>query len=173
MGLVVIVPLLTYALAYGETPRWKVFSNRAGWSIKYPGDWRIASCRFCEDPTAPHVFVDFFPPVNTDSGWVMVEPLQDKPSGMALDGWFIEIKKTANLNPRLTEQRFILNDLPALKVRYRNLHEGGDEMEAVYVVSGSRTFAIKFAGDKPGLSLEKFGNYHTFLQMVGTFKVKR
>ena len=46
-------------------------------------------------------------------------------------------------------------------------------MEEVYVISGSRTFAITFDGDKPGFTLEKFGNYHTFLQMVETFEVKR
>ena len=109
--------------------------------------------------------------MDSDSGWVMVEHLEDKPKGMAVDAWFTEVKQTANLNPQLTEQRFILNGVPALRVRYRN--PDGDEMEEVYVVSDSRTFEIHFDGDKPGLSLQELGNYHTFLQMLKTFRVKR
>jgi hypothetical protein len=165
--------LLICALAFGEGPTWKVFSNRAGWSIDYPSDWTIASCKSCEDPTAPEVFVDFFPSTDRDSGWVMIEHLADKPSGMAVDTWFAELKQTANLNPRLKEQRFTTHDLPALCVRYRNANDGGEEMESVYVLSGSQTFAITFSGEEPGLSLEKFGNYNTFLQMVKSFRAKR
>lgn len=172
-GLLFAVPLLICALAYGETANRKLFSNRAGWSINYPSDWKIGSCKSCQDPTAPNVFVDFFPSSNRDSGWVMVEPLADERSGTTVDAWFTKIKQTANLNPQLTEQRLTLNGLPALKVRYRNPIGGGHEMEEVYVVSDSRTFAITFDGDSPGLPVDEFGNYHTFLQMVETFKVKR
>ena len=164
--------LLICALAFGEGTPWKVFSNRAGWNIDYTSDWTIGSCTSCKDPTAPDVFVDFFPPTDSDSGWVMVEHLADKPSGMTVDTWLAEIKQTVNLNPRLKEQRFTVHDLPALSVRYRNPNNGGEEMESVYVVSGTRTFAIEFGGEKPGLSLEKFGNYGTFLQMVRSFGVK-
>jgi len=46
-------------------------------------------------------------------------------------------------------------------------------MEDVYAISGSRTFAITFDGDTLGLTLEEFGNFHTFLQLVETFEVKR
>jgi hypothetical protein len=75
--------LLICALAFGEGPTWKVFSNRAGWSIDYPSDWTISSCRSCKDPTAPEVFVDFSPPTDSDSGWVMIEHLPDKPNNRA------------------------------------------------------------------------------------------
>jgi hypothetical protein len=171
--LVLILPLSICLQTYGETPRWKVFTSRAGWSINYPSEWKIGSCKSCPDPTAPDVFVDFLPPKDKNSGWVMVEHLAGKPSSTTVDAWFTEIKRTANLNPRLAEQRFMLDDLPALKVRYRNPSCGGHEMEEVYVVSGSRTFSITFDGEKPGLPLEEFGNHHTFLQMLETFKVKR
>jgi hypothetical protein len=102
----------------------------------------------------------------------MIEHLADKPSGMTMDTWFAEIKQTGNHNPRLKEQSFTVHDLPALSVRYRNPNSGGEEMEWVYVVSGSWTFAIEFSGEKPGLSLEKFANYNIFLQMVRSFRVK-
>jgi len=171
-GLPFIVSLLIGALAYGEAPIWKPFSNRAGWRINYPADWKIGSCRSCPDPTAPDVFVDFIPPTESDSGWVMVEVLEDKPSNTSDDTWFTEIKRTVNQNPEVSEKRFTLNSLPALRVRYRNPTDGGHEMEEVYVISGSRTFQISFDGNQPGLSIDKFRNYHTFLQMVETFRVK-
>ena len=165
--------LFACALAYGGAPRWKVFSNRAGWSIRYPAGWKIASCKNCTDPTAPDVDVDFFPPKDSDSGSVMVEHLQDKPSGETVDAWLTEVKQTANLNPRLKEERFTLNGLPALKVRYRNDSGGGYEIEEVFVISGSQTFAVSFDGDKPGFALEAYGNYAIYVRMLETFKVKR
>ncbi|MCL4523653.1 MAG: hypothetical protein M1453_08515 [Acidobacteria bacterium] len=159
---------------HAETAKWKVFSNRAGWSIGYPADWKVASCKNCPDPTDPDVYVDFFPPTDkqSDEGWVMVVHLVDKPPGMSADQWFADIKQTANLNPRINEQRLTLNDLPALKVRYRNSSGGGLEMEAVYVLSGSKTFAINFSGNKPGIALDSLRNYPIYVRMLSSFKIK-
>lgn len=163
---------LACTLGYGEASMWRVFTNRAGWSIKYPVSWKIASCHSCSDPTAPNVFVDFFPPEHSDHDWVMVEPLKDKPTGVSVEAWFTEVKRTANLNPQISEQRLKLGHLPALKVRYRNPSGGGREMEEVYVVSGSQTFSISFDGEKPGLAMEQHENYQIYLEMVASFKVK-
>lgn len=151
---------------------WKIFSNRAGWSISYPADWKIGSCRSCNDPTAPEVFVDFFPPAKSDSdGWVMVEHLASKPSDSSVDAWLADIAKKANLNPRLNEERITLDGSPALKVHYRTAT--GDETEAVYVVVGLETFEIYFGGQSPGIPLEKLGNYATYSKMLGTFRGRR
>lgn len=163
---------LAYSLCYGGASKWRVFSNRAGWSIKYPADWKIASCRSCSDPTAPNVFVDFLPPGDSDTGWVMIEHLRDKPPSTSLEAWFTEVKRTANLNPQIFEQRLKLGQLAALKVRYRNSSGGGLETEDVYVVSGSRTFSISFDGERPGVALERHENYPIYLEMVESFKVK-
>ena len=160
-------------IAQSAQPPWKTFSNRAGWSMNYPGDWTVASSHSCSDPTAPEVYVDFFPPKKREAGFVMVEHLADKPSTMTVDEWLNDLKKTANQNPLLTEERFTLNGLPALRVRYRNPSDGGQEMEAVYVVSRVQTFSIDFSGESGGVSLEASGNYATYLEMVKTFKVKR
>lgn len=92
---------------------------------------------------------------------------------MSPDEWFAHIKQTNNLNPRIKEQRLTLNDLPALKVRYRNPSGGGQEIETVYVISDSRTFAISFSGNKPGLALEALGNYRIYLKMLSTFRINR
>jgi hypothetical protein len=172
VGLGLLMLPLFSGYVWGQGPTWKVFSNRAGWSIDYPNDWTIGSCRSCKDPTAPNVFVDFFPPSDRDSGWVIIEHLADKPSGMSVEAWFTDVKQTANLSPRLKEEKLIVHGLPALSVRYRNPKNRGEEMEVVYLVSGFQTFSIEFDGEKPGLPLEKFGNYNTFLRMVKSFRGK-
>ena len=175
LGLLLIICLLLVpALSLGQYQSWRLFSNRAGWSIRYPADWTIASCRSCPDPKAPEVFVNFFPPSKSASGSVMVEHLADKPSGMRLDDWFGDLQQKSNLNPRLSEERFTLNDLPALKVRYRNSSGGGFETESVYVVSEAQTFVIEYGGERPGVSLaESPGNYLTYQQMVKSFRIRR
>ena len=157
----------------GATANWKLFSNRSGWSIKYSADWRISSCQSCSDPTDPKVFVDFFPPVanNSDEGWLQISHVADKPTNKNVDEWLAGLKTTLNLNPILKEEKITINNLPALKVRYRNPYAGSQESEAVYLVSGSQTFTIAFSGNKAGVILEKFGNYNVYLQMLSTFNV--
>lgn len=103
----------------------------------------------------------------------MIAPLEDKPPSMTLDAWFNDIKKRANPHPQISEQRLTLGELPALKVRYRNPSDGGREMEDVYVVSGSQAYSLSFGGEKPGLALEKYEHYSTYIEMVGSFRVKR
>ena len=123
-----LICVLSFGILSSGARKWRVFSNRGGWSIRYPSNWKIASCHSCTDP--------------------------------------------ANLNAKIKEERFTVNGLPALKVRYRNPDNGGSEMEDVYVIWGSRTFSVSFSGCKPGSSLEKMRNYETFLQMVASFRVK-
>jgi len=169
--LAAVMTLLALSALGQTTPGWKVFVNRGGWSISYPADWRIDSCKNCKDPQEPGVYVDFFPPKERPpDGRVMVESLGDKPSDTSADAWLADVSKTANLNQHVHEQKLTLNGLPALKVHYCT--DYGLEMEAVYVVSGSETFEIYFGGDQSGLPLEKFGNYATYVKMLGTFRAK-
>ena len=103
----------------------------------------------------------------------MVEPLADRPSEASPDSWLGEVAKTANVNPHIHEQTLRVNDLPALKVRYRT--SSGQQMEAVYVVSGTRTIEVEFSGDLSAQGtvgpLEGLGNYQTYLKMVQSLKV--
>ena len=103
----------------------------------------------------------------------MVEPLADKPPETSPDAWLVDIAKTANTNPHIHEESLILNDRPALKVRYRT--QFGHQMEALYVVSGTRTIEVAFSGDLRGHgsveALEAFENYQIYLKMLQTFKV--
>jgi hypothetical protein len=168
--LLVVCGLLPIALA--AKPKWKTFSNRAGWSIAYPADWTVASCRSCPDLSAPDVYVDFFPS-NQKAGPVMVQHLANQPSNVTLAQWFTEIKRTANQSPQVSEEKVSLDGLPALKVRYRNPNNGGRWLEAVYVIGHGQTFSIDFSGEAGGLALEALENYEIYLDMVKSFKVKR
>jgi hypothetical protein len=168
-----LVLMLFSGITTAKVANWKVFSNRAGWRIRYPAEWDTVSCRSCPDPRAPGVFVDFMPHEGADlNGSVMVSPLRDKPGNVGLDAWFSEVERTANLNPRSSEHRFDLNGKAALRVRYLNSSAGGTEMEAVYVVAGSRTFSIEFSGNNRGTPLETLGNYPVFMRMVQSFEVQ-
>jgi len=142
--------------------------------MAYPADWRIGSCRSCSGPSAPDVYVDFFPPNKQGAGSsVIVQHLADQPSNVTLDGWFTEIKRTANQNPQVSEERVSLDGLAALKVRYRNPNNGGYWMEAVYVIAHGQTFSIDFSGEAGGPALAALENYAIYLDMVKSFKVKR
>ena len=103
----------------------------------------------------------------------MVEPLAEKPSDASPDSWLANVANTANANPHIHEQRLKVNDRPALKVRYRT--SSGQQMEAVYVVSGRKTLEVEFSGDlsEQGTveALETLRNYQTYLRMLETLRV--
>jgi hypothetical protein len=165
--------LMLSGLAKSKESTWKSFSNRAGWTINYPANWTVSSCKSCSDPSAPDVYVNFSHPKDGTFGEVEVEPLTSKPAEVSVDAWLSKVKQSANQNPRLNEQTFTLDGLPALRVRYRNPFQKGYESESVYVVSPSRTFAIEFGGVEMGRSAETSMNYSTYLEMVKSFRVKR
>ena len=170
---VLAVTIAAFSAAGQAAPKWRLFVSRAGWSINYPAGWRLGSCNSCKDLRKPGVYVDFFSP-DPQKGLVMVEPLADRPSDASADPWLTEVAKTANVNPHLQEQRLLVDDQPALRVRYRT--SSGQQMEAVYVVFGSKTFEIEFSGDlsEQGAvdSLETLGSYQTYLKMLATFRVR-
>ncbi len=164
---------LAQSRALGPQLPSKVFTNQAGWSIRYPADWSIASCHSCKDPTAPNVFVSFFPPpVETAGGWVMVSPLASKPSNTSVAGWLATISNEANLNTHVAEQRLTIGGLPALKVLYNTA--AGMAMEEVYVVAGAQTFSISFSSDRStrGVQVKKLRNYGIYLKMLDSFRVE-
>ena len=156
------------ALTGGENLGWKKFSSREGWSIQYPADWKTGSCHSCPDPHASGVFVDFFPPSNRDDGWVMVEPLQRKPTSTDADAWLVQVAANANQNPHLKEQKLLVAGEPALRVRYQ---APATEMAEVFVVSGNKTFSIRFAVDGAIGPLERLPRYAVFNAMVDSFRL--
>jgi hypothetical protein len=127
------------------------------------------------DFTDPKVYIDFFPHHEKDvnEGWVLIEHLADKPAGVNTDDWLSRIKRTADLNPRIAEDTIVLDGLPGLRVRYRNPHNGGYEIESVYIVSGTQTFAVSFSAERAGITLVTLKNYPVYVHMLSTFKIAR
>jgi len=99
----------------------------------------------------------------------MVEPLADRPVGRGVGDWLNDTKRSANLNPIVSEDSMSVNGLPALRVRYRNSAEDL-EIEATYVVSGSRMFEISVDGE-PHARLHDLSIYSIYQRMVATFVV--
>jgi hypothetical protein len=167
--------LVGASLSRAQNEKWKSFSNRAGWSISYPPDWRIDECKSCPDPKDPDSYVDFVPPAEKDSeqGWLKVERLGGRPPGMSMDDWFEDIKHLENLTPEDDkEMRITLNGLSAQKVRYHNPNDANNELEVVYVLHGLQTFSLTFAATKPNPSVESLKDYPVYQRMLASFKVK-
>jgi hypothetical protein len=118
---------------------WVTFSSRGGWHIKYPRDLQISSCRQCEDPTAPDVYVAFS---RSNHVLAMVEPLADTPSGESTRQWLNEVARDTILSPVLKEQWTSVDNEPALIVI--NGASDSDQAENIYVARGGKTFAIRF-----------------------------
>lgn len=142
----------------GDVSRWKTFANKAGWQIKYPDNWQVGSCRQCTDPTDPDVFVSFYNPATKEL--IMIEHLIDKPSDRTLQQWLDDIKKTTNLNPIASEEWITVAGTRALKVINRN--RDATESENIYIVHGSKTFAIRTERSTP--------SYKVYERMLSTFR---
>lgn len=123
-----------------DTSGWSTFASRGGWSIRYPSNLHISSCRQCEDPTAPEVPVAFSEP----SGQiiVMVESLADKTAGLSSRKWLTEIAHDTVLSPPLSEQWTFVDGAQALTAI--NGASGSLQTENIYVAHGLKTFAIRF-----------------------------
>jgi hypothetical protein len=141
-----------------DVSRWKTFFNRAGWSIKYPRNWKVNNCHSCPDPTAPNVFVFFDNPKTDES--VMVDQFVDKPGGQGAEQWLKETSVTTNLNPQVGTEWMNLAGERALKVITRN--RDSKECDTYYVTHASKTFAIRIDRNTP--------SYQLYIRMLSTFK---
>jgi hypothetical protein len=106
---------LSCIMAADASKGWTTFTNRAGWSIKYPPSWEVGSCNSCTDPTDPHVFVSFFDP--STNGILMIQHLKDKPPDQGVEDWLNDVARVAVANPRLGEEWILLDGRRALKAR--------------------------------------------------------
>jgi hypothetical protein len=148
-----------------QTPAWKTFTNRAGWSIQYPTNWTIGSCHSCSDPAAENVFVTFFDP-HRATDYLMIEHLISKPADKSDSQWLQEMSK--NPNARTSEEALLIDGMPALRVRYK--HPTGREFEMIYVVRDSDTFEITISEDKAGERIQDMSIYPIYQHMLSTFK---
>ena len=94
------------ATAQQSTPRrggdWRTFTNRAGWSIKYPSSWRAQSCRQCEDLTDPNALLALLDPFSNET--IIIERIADKPEDKAIEVWLHEVAKDTVLAPIRREE---------------------------------------------------------------------
>jgi len=141
-----------------DTSRWKSFANRAGWTIRYPPNWQAGSCVQCPDPTDPSVFVTFYNPSTRDL--VMIEHLIDKPDNRSEEQWLDDIKRATNLSPQVSEDWITLAGVRALRVINRSVDS--TESENIYLLPGSRTFAIRAGRNVP--------SYAVYQRMLSTFR---
>jgi hypothetical protein len=142
-----------------DISQWKTFANRAGWSIKHPNSLEISSCRSCSDPTDPNTFVAFYDPATKELIF-RVERLRDKPPDQNVEQWLDDVKKATVLNPLVSEEWIFLNGERALKAINRN--PDSTESEHIYVVHGSKTFAIRADRSTPF--------YPVYQRMLATFR---
>jgi hypothetical protein len=142
-----------------QTAGWKTFASRAGWTVRYPRGWRVSSCRACDDPSDPDVYVTF--EGRSAQALIMIEPLSSKPPDKSIDEWLIEVATATVLNPRVQHAWVVVDHQRALKVLSRN--PDSTKSESIYVVRGSKTLAIRGAD---------LGSpyYPTYQQMLATFK---
>jgi len=142
--------------ASADIVNWKVFTNRSGWSVKYPRRVKIISCRQCEDPTAPGILVMFRDSLTSAS--MMIEPLAQKPSDRTVRQWLQETSRSTVANPRLTEEWIYIDGRSALNVK----NKGADSSwtSNIYVIAGSKTFAIRISNAGSAL----------FRRMLSTFR---
>jgi len=161
-----------------QTPQhavaWRVFSNRAGWSISHPRNWHISSCEACTDPRDADVFAEFDSPRSEDSsrGSVSVSPLVNKPLNLSLDKWFSKVEGDGSPFPNslVREKRSTLNGMPTLNILYRD--PDGMEIEETYIVSRPDAFKISFFCNRPG-AIEECPTYPAYLRMLSSFETKK
>ncbi len=106
----------------------------------------------------PNVFVTLFNPSTKEL--IMIGHLIDKPHGQNVEQWLNDLKGINSLNPIVAEKWISLNGTRALKVINRN--PGSTQSENIYVVRGSKTFAI---GADPNMS-----SYRVYRRMLSTFR---
>jgi hypothetical protein len=140
-----------------DISQWKSFSNRAGWTIKYPPRWHVTSCDACSDLTDPAVFVYF---QQDDSDGVMINHLVDKPANQDTDSWLMSTSR--DTYPVLNETWISVSGLRALKVVIRT--PVGGESENIYLVNGGKTFEIR------ATNIQNKSFYSLFKQMLTSFR---
>jgi hypothetical protein len=92
----------------------------------------------------------------------MVEHLIDKPNDQTVDHWLNDVKATANLSPRISEERTVVDGAPALRVITGS---ADSKFGNIYAIHGASTFYISFDQRTPAYALCR--------RIISTFRFKR
>jgi hypothetical protein len=168
-----------------ETSKWKTFKNISGWSIKYPPEWHVSGCCYKtvqELGDDPDAFVGFYPPPESDEGWLMVTNISDKPENIELWDWFENISSSGP--PSVKNERVVFNGTQAFKKIWRSCSNicnlspqseyYGSWHEDVYVVyDNTEAFELGFNTNNVYKNIIDYKNYEIYQQMLSTFQFDR
>lgn len=118
-----------------DISRWRSFTSKGGWTVRYPPNWKISSCANCTGLTVEHIFVMFSDP-SSSKEHVWVEQFIDKPAAQSVDNWLRDLSQDTNLNTRLGRESISLDGRTALRVKYTATDD-------IYVVNGPKSFATR------------------------------
>ena len=104
---------------------WKTFVDRFGWTIEYPSTWTAQSSCPAGCP-APGEAVGFSNPET--GGYVQVSSLADDLGKRSVKDRLAELKRTRNVNLQIGEVPLVIDDRPALTVRYQQPETDGDHL---------------------------------------------
>ena len=143
-----------------DAPDWRKFTSRAGWTLEYPSDLTISSCRQCTDPTDPNVFVAF----SRRSGEViaLIEPLADKIVSQSSRQWLSDVARDTILSPILSKEW--VSTPGALELVVVNGDSKSDKSENVYILHGVKTLAVRIP------HVQDIGVRSISKRMLSTFK---
>jgi len=141
---------------------WRTFVDRYGWTMDYPSTWEAESSCPAGCPGEGVVFSN-----PETGGHVIVNRLARETGGSNAEARLQGLKRTRNLNPQVSEIRLIIDNRPALTVRYRQ-RPGELEMEDTYVVTDSDAFMI--AIDSFHWKIEQLTDYPAYRHMLSSFK---
>lgn len=154
------------------TADWKTYTNaRYGYEIKYPPDYKLASCRSCFDLSLVD-FVTFNPPSSVGYGVIVVSSLKIKEENLTADEYLEEISGI-DANPLVpgSKKRFQLNGLEALTTITQSF---GYENKNFFLLKEDRGFHISFSGvaspANKGIALGDYRNLTVFDLMLSTFR---
>jgi hypothetical protein len=122
-----------------DLSKWKKFASRSGWTIRYPSNWRIRSCKGCLDPTERGVFVDIYDPSRNEI--IFIESFLRRPLNETNDDWLVDLSHKSVLNPRVGEAWVDFNGMRALSVI--NANTDSTESQNIYVTNGVVAVAIR------------------------------
>lgn len=167
-----IIPVASLTPTTTPSASWKMYTNtKYGYSINYPSEYRIGSCRVCFDlSTADFITLD--PPQKDGYGGIMISHLRDRKSGESLEEYLEDISGVdANPVVQGSKNRFKLNGYEALVTVTKNY---GYENKNVFVTNGGSVIHFRFSGvtspSNKGISLADYKNLDIFNKILSTFR---
>lgn len=151
---------------------WKWYTNitKSSYSISYPPEYRLGSCRACDDLTTAEL-ITFTPPEPAGYGTVKIEVLRKKEKSESTDQFLEDISRV-DMNPVVSgsKERIQLNGFETLTTMTSNY---GYETKNIFIlIYGTQGLHISFSGigspENRGIALKDLKNYSVYELMVSS-----